>query len=192
MTDMEQSGGASAWTWIRLVVVTAVTGMVVLIASLVAALWFAGGERGWVITALLLGALGAGGTWLSVSPKWPLARQRAVIGVAAVCVLFAIFIAHVAPPTAGRLRAAIRDLEQPTWRLVDDSEAGNTMCFDTCTEVVRTYLVDASTEIVATSLRLPAGATDLRRDLGDIGLSLTIEAASPSRSTVTVTAEAES
>jgi hypothetical protein len=192
MIDMEQSGGTSAWTWIRLIVVTAVTGVVVLIASLVAALWIAGGERGWAITALLLGALGAGGAWLSVSPKWPVARQRSVIGAAGVCVVFAIFIAHVAPPTAGRLRAAIRELEQPSWRLVDDSEAGNTMCFDTCTEVVRTYLVDASTETVVASLRLSAGATDLRRDLGDIGVSLTIEGASPSRTTVTVTAEAES
>ena len=95
LIDMTQTDGASAWTWIRLFAVTAVTAVVILIASLIAALWFAGGEGGWAITALVLGSLGAGGTWLSVSPKWPIARQRAVIGAAAVCVLFAIFIAGI-------------------------------------------------------------------------------------------------
>ena len=190
MIDMTQSGGASAWTWIRLFVVTAVTGVVVVIASLVAALWFAGGERGWAITALVLGSLGAGGTWLSVSPKWPVARQRAVIGAAGVCVVFAIFIAHVAPPSAGRLRAAIRELEQPTWHLVDDSESGNMMCFDTCTEVVRTYRVDATAETVARWLRLPAGERGVARDLGDFTLVITIPEASPTGTTVTVSAEA--
>jgi hypothetical protein len=110
---------------------------------------FAGGRLAWLLMAGLFGTFGFLVGWLAVSKQWPRARRRTTITLTILGAAAGIVLAHLAPPTAGRLRDAIKDVARPEWKLVNDSESGNAACFDYCTSVTREYNVDGSLEVVS-------------------------------------------
>jgi hypothetical protein len=189
--------------WIRLVLV----GLVAVVAGfpalfIIAWFTFSGARFGWVASLGAFGLFGLATGWLAVTGRWPVARRRTAVGLAAVLGLAGIAAAHAAPPTPGRLRHAARQLEQPAWNLVDDSVEGNALCFDTCFSVTRRYEVDAGSDVVLRELRPRLSQYGLRarpsdpgrwefadRGEGDIGLRVSVVGSSGGGTTVYVTAD---
>jgi hypothetical protein len=113
-------------------------------------------------------------------------------------------VAHTAPPTPGRLRHAIRELEQPAWHLVGDTVDGNAMCFDYCSSVSREYRVDADLDELLQEVRTLLASHGLRptstsgperfeftnHDSGDIGMWVTIARSNSGGSAVYIRADA--
>ncbi|MEA3056741.1 MAG: hypothetical protein QOD30_2173 [Actinomycetota bacterium] len=168
--------------WARLIIVLLVGIFVVLpIGVVVVGLQWAGARGAWLPTMVVFATFGAAVAWLAVNRRYAAARRRAIVGLGALCGLLGVWCAHVAPPTYGRLRAAIVELEQPGWRLFDDDESGNAICLDTCNTVTRTYHLDAlrsEVEPLAPQLRGERG--DIRFDVSfagvDHGIDVTITA----------------
>jgi hypothetical protein len=187
---------------VRIVVVLAL-GLVILLPLLwlTALLGFAGGRFGWIPTAASFAALCGATGWVAVPGRWPAARRDTTTGLALVAALLGIVTAHVAPPTAGRLRHEIAQVAQPGWRLSNDEVSGNAACFDYCTSVTREYRVDAPPAEVVSSLRPllldagyePAphpfeGRVELRHDGGEIDLAVDIAPGPRDTSRVFITA----
>ncbi len=174
MSDVVPAGSPTparwAGPWIRLVLV----GLVAVVAGfpalfLIAWFTFSGARFGWVASLGAFGLFGLAAGWLAVSRRWPAARRRTALGLAAVLGLAGIAAAHAAPPTPGRLRHAARQFEQPAWKLVDDSVEGNALCFDTCSSVTRRYQVDAGPDDVLRVLRPRLTRHGLRPQPSDAG-----------------------
>jgi len=138
---------------IRLVLVLAIgLGLVAPVLLVMAWFGFAGGRFGWLLTAGLFGTFGFLVGWLAVSKHWARARRRTTITLTILGAVAGIVLAHFAPPTAGRLRDAIKDVARPEWKLVNDSESGNAACFDYCTSVTREYHVAGDLQAVSTQI----------------------------------------
>ena len=143
---------STAWRWVRVVVVGAISLYVLFLAWLLAALTIAGARFGWTWTAAVFAALGYAAARATVPRGWAVARRRAVIAAVVVGLVGGVVTAHIAPPTPGRLRHEARDLAQPGWRLVGSSTDGNPLCFDYCTSVTLTYEVDGGFEQVVSEI----------------------------------------
>jgi len=191
-----------AWARLALVLLVLVGGMWP-VALLVAWASFAGGRFGWVTSALVFGVLGMATGWLAISRHWPVVRQTTSTVLAVVGVLLGVGLAHVAPPTEGRLRHEIEELVQPGWTLRDDSVDGNAICLDYCTSVSREYRVDASADDVLDSLRpdldrrgfrptpaFDADRIELAGGGGDIDLRLGLVRTTADTTTVYISASA--
>ena len=154
--------------WLRLVVVLALGLAIAPFLFAIAWFTFAGGRLGWVLTMLAFGAFGFACGWLAVSKQWPVVRRNLAVGLAIALGLAGIVTAHLAPPTAARLRDAINDVAQPRWKLVKDSESGNAACFDYCTSVTREYTVDG--DLASVSSQVETAVESLDCPPPDLGL----------------------
>lgn len=195
-------GSATAWS--RVVLVLAFAGLVVFPAlTYVAWVGFAGGELGWLPALLAFGGLGFVTGWLAVPSRWAAARACTSIGLAVAGVLVGLAVAHLAPPNEARLRHEIEVLEQPGWRLRTDTTSGGALCFDYCTEVTRTYDVDASAADVLEQLAPVLERHGLRRvpdrdpvvfddgGRGDTEISVKVVSQDGELTTVRITATAD-
>jgi hypothetical protein len=119
-----------------------------------AALTFAGARFGWLPAAVLLGGAGAAVASAtaprSASAVW---RRRAIGAVGLAASVVGVASAHLAPPSAGRLRDEGNRLVPGDWHLVADRSSGNSLCFDECPRATRTYMAETHMHETADALR---------------------------------------
>lgn len=119
--------------------------VLIITAGSAVAMWplgVAGTRYGLVTATVLLVAVAVGADGLMAGGRR--SRRRLVTSLVA-GVLIALLLWKATPPTWSRLRAELDRVEIPAGAtLTHASQGGNTLCFDYCPDVYRTYEADGS------------------------------------------------